>query len=44
MILDIRDYFSDAGFITFRVTANRLGVFMEDPLTSDFIERFVSLY
>ncbi|XP_078331512.1 uncharacterized protein LOC111130574 [Crassostrea virginica] len=30
---------SDAGYITFRVAANRLGVFMEDPLTSDFIER-----
>ena len=36
------DCFSDAGYIKFRITVNRLGVFIEDPMTSDFIERFVS--
>ena len=28
--------FSDAGCITFRVAANRLSDYKEDPLTSDF--------
>ena len=35
------DCFSDAGYIAFTVAANRLSVFMEDPLTSDFMEGFV---
>ena len=34
--------FSDAGYIAFSVPANRLGVFMKDPLPSDFIEGFTS--
>ncbi|XP_078331586.1 uncharacterized protein LOC144625250 [Crassostrea virginica] len=33
---------SDAAHLTFRVTANRLSGYMEDPLTSDFIESSVS--
>ena len=36
--------FSDAGYIAFTVAANRLSVFMEDPLTSDSMEGFVSFY
>ena len=38
------DCFSDAGYIAFTVAANRLRVFMEDLLTSVFIEGFVSFY
>ena len=35
------DCFSDAGYIAFTFAASRLGVFMEDPLISDFMEGFV---
>ena len=43
-MIKFSDCFSDAGYIAFTIAANRLGVFMEDPLTSDFMEGFVSIY
>ena len=41
MLYKCSDCFSDVGYIAFTVEANRLGVFMEDLLTSNFIEGFV---
>ena len=34
--------FSDAGYITYRVAANRLGDYTEDPLTSDFFNEYTA--